>query len=373
MIQLSQIMDVENLNRLIHEGYISRKIHRQYPLAVLNYTPQAQYDPKLIWGNEMNLSRGLVYCMDNNEVVARPFAKFWNLNDDRHPETLEKNLPKEQAIFLEKLDGSMGTMFAWDGLNHVATRGAFHSEQAEWATNWLRSRYPSLTLLKDYTLVSEVIYSENKIVVDYDFEGLVILGAVNIETGVEASRSNVKDYCRAMGLEVVKEYRKTLSESLAENDKNREGYVLTYPSTGLKVKVKFDEYVRLHKILTGLNVRSVWELLRDGQMETVNGWLSDARMPDTFKTWVKGVVLSLTEKYEAIYNAVNVIYVNRPQLDPFTPYKESRKKMAEYFTMEQNRKYSGLLFGLLDGKKIDTMIWKMVEPSGDSVFRVDGE
>lgn len=373
MTYLSDILDMTVLAQLIKDGYISLKVHRDYPLAVLNYTPMAQFDPKLIWGNEMNLSRGLVYCTDTMEVVARPFAKFWNISDERHPETMPENLPNEVPLFLEKLDGSMGTLFEWDGLNHVATRGSFHSDQAEWATKWLRARYSRLKLPKEYTLVSEIIYPENKIVVNYDFSGLVILGAVNIETGKERSRSEVKEYCRAQGLELVKEYKKTLTETLQENEKNREGYVLTYPSTGLKVKVKFEEYCRLHKILTGLNVRSVWELLRDGQSATIDGWIADGKMPASFKEWVSSVANDLNKQYEKITLDVAHIYSSKPTPDLFMPYKDSRKKMADYFTQEKYRKYSGLLFGLLDRKSIDAMIWKMIEPSGNVVFRVDGE
>jgi RNA ligase len=263
-------------------------------------------------------------------------------------------------------------LFEWDGKNHCATRGSFHSEQAEWATNWLRSKFPTLDLPKDYTVCTEIIYHENKIVIDYDFEGLVILGLINKTSGREFSRSEAKLYCRLQGLELVKEHQKTLSNAISEDEKNREGYVITY-SNGLKCKLKFGEYCRLHKILTGLNVHSVWELMRDGHGETIDGWLNDPRMPETFKTWVKNVWLNLTAQFEAIYNDTNTIYVNRPTLDQFMPYKESRKKMAEYFTQEKNRKYSCLLFGLLDGKKIDVMIWKMIEPSGNAVYRADGE
>jgi RNA ligase len=140
-----------------------------------------------------------------------------------------------------------------------------------------------------YTVLSEIIFKENKIVIDYDFEGLVVLGVINIDTGRELSRDDLKPYCRAMGLNLVQEYKKSLSDALKENEKNREGYVLTYPSTGIKVKVKFEEYVRLHKILTGLNVHSVWELLRDGKSATIDEWIADARMPETFKAWVFGV------------------------------------------------------------------------------------
>lgn len=374
MTKLNEILNVSVLDELIEQGYISRKTHNHYPLAILNYTPMAQYDPKLVWGPEMNLSRGLVFNTTNMDVIARPFSKFWNLGDERHPETLEQNLPNEIPLFLEKLDGSMGVLFEWDGWNHVATRGSFHSDQAVWATAWLRQNYPLLKLPKENTIVSEVIYKENKIVVDYDYEGLVVLGFVNIATGREKSRSDVKNYCDSYNLQIVKEYDKSSpSDVLTEDEKNREGYVLTFPSTGLKVKVKFEEYCQLHKILTGLNVHGVWELLRDGKIQTIDEWMQDGRMPESFKKWVNGVKTSLEIQFDSIKLEVECIYANRPQLDKFMPYKESRKQMAVYFTHESVRKYSGLLFGLLDGKNIDESIWKLIEPSGKVVFMAEGE
>jgi RNA ligase len=373
MTNLNDILNVAILEELIKDGYISRKMHNDYPLAVLNYTPQAQYDPNLVWNTEMNLSRGLVYNIDTLQVIARPFAKFWNFSDSRHIETMPENLPNEIPLVLDKLDGSLGILFEWDGKNHVATRGSFHSEQAEWATKWLRSNHPGLILPLNYTLVTEIIYHENKIVIDYDFEGLVLLSIVGIFTGKEQSRGEIENYSRATGFDLVKEYDKSLSEMLAENEKNREGYVLTYPSTGLKIKVKFDEYVRLHKILTGLNVRSVWELLRDNQSSVIDGWCKDDHMPQSFKNWVFNVAGELCAEYADINNSVQTIFANKPQLDPFMPYKDSRKMMAEYFTKEENRKYSGLLFSLLDGKNIEQSIWRMIEPSGTKIYRADGE
>jgi RNA ligase len=374
MTKLNEILNVTVLEKLIEDGYVSRKLHNEYPLAVLNYTPQAQYDPKLVWGNEMNLSRGLVYCTDTMEVIGRPFAKFWNFSDSRHPETMPENLPNEVPMFLEKLDGSMGVLFEWDGLNYVATRGSFHSEQAEWATNWIRTRYPRLSLPKSSTIVTEIIYKENKIVIDYDFEGLVVLGSVNIATGVEIPRSDVKDFCRAMGLELVKEYKKSFTDCLTEDEKNREGYVITYPSNGLKIKVKFETYCQLHRLLTGLNIHSVWELLRDNQSKTIDEWLVDPLMPATFKEWISSIVLELNKQFSDIHLAVLNIFESRPKLDLMTPYKESRKILAAYFMKEEFRKYSGILFGLLDEKCIDHSIWKMIEPSGNNLtFKAEGE
>ena len=364
MKKLSEFLNVEKLESLIAEGYISRKFHNEYPLAILNYTPMAQYDPKLIWGDEMNWCRGLIYCTETNELVAIPFKKFWNINDERHPETMVENLPNEVPLFLEKLDGSMGVLFEWNHLNHVATRGSFHSDQAEWATNWLRIKYPRLSLPKDSTILAEIIYDQNKIVVDYDFEGLVILGAVNKTTGVEVPRNDVKSYCRAMGLGLVKEYKQTLAESLSEDVKNREGYVLTFPSTGIKVKVKFSTYCTLHSLLTQMNPKAIWKLKREGENEKINEYYQSELLPESFKKWLRDWDEKLTTNFNEIILKTRSLFDSKPITDIFMPYKESRKIIASYFTREENRPYSGLLFAMLDGKDISDLVWKMIEPFG---------
>ena len=369
------VFNVDTLEQLIRDGYISRKFHNEFPLAILNYSPLATYSPELVWGTEMNLCRGLIYNSETLEVVARPFAKFWNINDERHPETLDANLPNESPQLTDKLDGSLGVLYCWEDENYVATRGSFHSDQAEWATRWLQKNWPQLELPEEHTVLVEILYAENQIVVQYDFEGLVILGVVNKLTGVESSRDAVEIWLEGFfsdELPLVEKFDKTLAECSAENINNREGYVATF-SNGLKVKIKFEEYCRLHKVLTGLNVRSIWELLREGQLETVTAWLSDEKMPADFKTWLNGVLSTLIARVEKIETETFAIFQARPELSIMTPYKEGRKKMAEYFMKDEHRQYSGLLFSLLDNKDIKDSIWKMVEPKNVKTFKIEGE
>lgn len=59
---------------------------------------------------------------------------------------------------------------------------------------------------------------------------------------------------------------------------NEEGFVLHYPGTDLRLKIKFPEYVRLHKIVTGVSEIGIWEYMRDGKsmkelIENVPEWL----------------------------------------------------------------------------------------------------
>lgn len=368
--QLSNIMDVTKLEELIRDGYISRKFSPEYPeLAILNYSQMAQFDPKLVWDRELNNSRGLIYNTETGEIIARPYPKFWNVNDERHPETMEENLPKERALCTDKLDGSMGTCFPYDGKVHVATRGSFISDQAVWATKWLRANLVG-ELPEAYTVVTEIIYDANRIVVGYDYEGLIVTGLVNIASGREADRfGDAEPWCTTHGLAIVPWFNKPLSECIKENITGFEGYVLTYPSNGLKIKVKFEEYCRLHKILTGLNPVSIWELLRDNNFETIRTWMADEKMSVNFKDWLRKWYNQLMSDWQHIHSTAITIYAVRPK-------NADRKTLAMYFTEPENQLYSRICFAMLDKKSVDEIaliIWKMVRPKAADTFRIDGE
>jgi len=365
MIVLNKLLNVETLEQLIADGYISRKFHSKFPLAILNYSHKANFDPNLIWGNELNFCRGLIYNTETLEIVSRPFSKFWNINDTRHPETMEENLPNDIPLITSKMDGSMGVFYHWDGVNYIATRGSFESDQSNWANEWLHKNYPNLILPKNYTLLSEILFKSNRIVVEYDFEGLVILGAVHKETGQELSRQNLVDYCDITNLNIVQDHTKSLSECVSEDLPNFEGYVLTY-SNGLKVKIKELTYCTLHKIITGLNPKAIWELKRDGKNETIDSWLNDKIMPIEFKNWLNKWDDQLSNDFYKILMTAESIFNKQPKTN-------SRKEIATYFLQGENKEYSSILFGLLDGKDVSQTIWRMIEPKFNDVFREDGE
>jgi RNA ligase len=365
MANLQNIMDVQELERLVNEHYITRKFHPEFPLAILNYSPTAQFDRDLIWDDTLSVCRGLIYNSKTFDIVARPFAKFWNLNTEGHPETLEENLPTDRPLVTTKMDGSLGILYPWAGQNYVATRGSFQSEQSSWATEWLQRRYPRLVLPQEYTLLTEVIYDLNQIVCRYDFEGLIVLGAIHMEIGKELSRSDLKSYCIANGLTIVQDHKKELSTCKAEDIPNQEGYVLTY-ANGLKVKCKFTTYCQLHRILTGLNPKSVWEMKRDGKDDELQAWLDDPKIPEGFKTWLSAWLAQFDKDVFTIFGNASRIYGARPKTD-------NRKEIAEFFLQDENRRYAPISFGLLDGKDVTDMIWKMVKPKSTDVFREDGE
>jgi RNA ligase len=245
------------------------------------------------------------------------------------------------------------------------------------------------------TPIVEIIYSENRIVVDYDYEGLVLLGLVWKNTGYEMSYLAAEEFARTHQFPLVRRFEKSLAECAGENENNAEGYVLTYPSTGLKVKVKFEEYVRLHRILTGLNPRAIWEMLvppemlqkspqaaelnaavAEKRLASVDSILGDPKMPTGFIAWFGGWVNYLRTEFARIEREAKAVFDNRPiirpnNIDGVLELGE-RKTQALYFL--QAPSLCGVLFAMLDGKGYDTIIWKSIKPRGDAEsYKRDGE
>lgn len=159
---------------------------------------------------------------------------------------------------------SLGIAYWFGGSNgywSVNTRGSFESDQARWATSWLNTQ-KNITdnLVKGNTYLFEIIYPENKIVVAYDFAGLVLLGAYHRD-GYEYERYELEELRDKTGVKLVDTRNFNSVEDMLEKAKelsvNEEGWVLTYPC-GYRVKIKGDEYCRVHRLISNCTPLSVW-------------------------------------------------------------------------------------------------------------------
>jgi len=148
------------LQEYIDGGWVVSQRHPKLPLTIYNYSQKTQFEKN--W-DEITLScRGLVLDDDGN-VVARPFKKFFNWEEILHTVSSEQlSMPFE--VF-EKMDGSLGVGFWYDGEFVIATRGSFTSDQAIKAKEMLKNY--RIDLLnerggeRDYTLLFEIIYGNS--------------------------------------------------------------------------------------------------------------------------------------------------------------------------------------------------------------------
>lgn len=163
-------------------------------MYIYNYSQKAQYER--VW-NEWTLAcRGLILDGDF-KIVARPFQKFFNLGEHEN-----QVIPNESFEVFEKMDGYLGILYWLDKKPHIATRGSFASEHALVATEMLHTQYADVIPLleKSKTYLFEIIYPENRIVLDYVNERkLVLLAIVDTEIGVEILLENI-------GFEMINRY-----------------------------------------------------------------------------------------------------------------------------------------------------------------------
>lgn len=349
MTKLHQILDPDALAAQAAAGYIRMQSHPQRPnLAIYNYTEKAQFDRA--WTPETLTCRGLIVDRASGEVLARPFPKFFNHDE---PEAAGIDFA-EPVTVTEKLDGSMGVLY-WDGDDWaIATRGSFASEQAVHATRLWRERYAGWMPPIGWTLIFEIVFPENRIVVDYgQVDDLFLLGAVEIATGKTIPPESVTlwDGPRAKTYEFG-----SFAEALsAEPRDNAEGYVIHFRESDSRLKLKFEAYKNLHRIITGWNERTIWELLRDGK--TVSDIAEN--LPDEFHAWATEVADWLEERHADLTAAA--VFEFNETIDSM-PDGYTRRDFA---LRAKDSEYRSALFLLLDDNhaKLDDWVWDRIRPS----------
>lgn len=357
-MKIDSVLDVSKLAKHVAEGEIKARRHLTEPLTVYNYSARCQFEK--IWTHETMTCRGLI-VRDDDEVIARPFKKFFNLGE--HPDAAP--IHERHSIF-EKLDGSLGVAYVRpsDGQVAIATRGAFHSPQAEHATEWLREHHPDWRPPDGETWLFEIIFDGSRVVVDYgDMDEMVFLTRIDTATGRDilaparwpgrhAQRFEM-DWAKV--LEAQREWRGLLSE----------GFVVHFHDSGLRLKVKTDDYTRLHRLVCGLSSRAVWEVLATGA--SMDDFL--AAVPDEFMEWVKSQAAGQRERFAAIEREALVVTACARELP-------DRKAQAEY--IKAHAKEPAVCFKMLGGQRESKpsdyapVVWKLLYPPHET-FRTVNE
>jgi RNA ligase len=374
-MKLSALLDEMLLNEMIDTGYVGVHAHPTESLRIFNYTQKAQYDR--VWNDVTKQCRGLIVD-DENNVIARPWPKFFNLGE--HENALDINA---YVRVTDKADGSLGILYPCKdvcivrpGLESpgvytkrwaIATRGSFTSEQAIHATQVLRERYNKWEPIPGMTYLFEIIYPENRIVLDYaDADDLIFLDALDTETGLRQAWDKTWP-----GPHIEEFSARTLRAALALPTRpNAEGVVVTYDD-GLKVKIKQDDYVALHRIVTGLNERTVWEALGSGL--TVEDICMG--LPDEFVVWVDGVAERLCNEAEHIADNVRGEFAEIIKAVSLCGNRDWTRKDYALEVQRSPAELRPFLFLHYDGKEdaLHRAIWRTLRPAGKAprVFSED--
>jgi len=356
--------DVNILNDYIERGLLEKNSHPTLPIDIYNYSRECQFSQ--VW-DEITLNmRGTVLDREGN-VVARAFPKFFNMEEHK-PE----DIPNEEFEVFEKMDGSLGILFYYAGEWHLATKGSFVSDQAVKGKEIL-NRYKYERLLPGFTYLFEIIYPENRIVCDYGYEDLVMLAVIDNKDGYELRIHDNRIHLEGirfanlfenLGFKIVKKYDgvndyKQLKSMI---DDNSEGFVVKFRS-GFRMKIKGEEYVRLHRLLTNFSNVDIWELLKD--KKDLAGFLD--RVPDEFDLWVRNTINDLKAQYHKIEEEAADLYYIFFKLRPDF-LKDYGKKEFALWVREKPKHLQGILFSMYDEKDYSETIWKMIRPKYQKPF-----
>lgn len=409
-MHLYDVVPAALLLQMMDEGYVSERKHPEKDLWIYNYSAQAQYMDR--WNDATINCRGLIVDKKNN-IIARPFKKFFNLGQAVEPmdEWQGDELAGKDCVAYDKLDGSLGIVFHFEGEWDVATRGSFESEQAIWARKKLQTyRY---ALVPRYTYLVEIVYPENRVVCDYgDKEDLILLGATDPLNG---------DLLFPHDLAWFGERAQIVAEGTLEEilklppREGKEGLVL-YFEDGQMWKLKQDDYVRLHRLVFGLTERKIWAALavtdvreNNGYGETFGGkeiamllnldletevrpipqtfneWARE--VPDEFSGWLNDVVERLDLSFQELSSRL-ADESSKIQLESGMATQSSlkswrledikklqRERRKEYARLAKESDLCAALFAERDRKHhiADAILWKMIKPEHSRAIRTQSE
>jgi RNA ligase len=348
-VTLAELFDADLLRHCLDERLVVARKHPSAPLTILNYTERCQYERGL-WNPVTLACRGLIHD-EEGRIVARPFRKFFNYGQQDGGEFDST----ARVIVTDKLDGSLGILYPTGDGHAIATRGAFLSEQAIHASALWQFRYEQhVTVPRGWTFLFEIVYPTNRIVLDYgQRDELVLLGAVDIATG-RSVRPEAAAHMLGWTHACADTFDcRSLADALAIPPRaNAEGLVVHFIDTDERLKIKQEDYVALHKIVTGLNERTVWECLCEGKP------LSEllGALPDEFHGWVSEVAARLTATVES--NAAEVERAYSIILGTL-PAEPTRKDFA---LQAKDHALRGQLFNRHDGKDYRASLWQMAKP-----------
>jgi len=383
---LRDIVDLDALAAAKAAGHVKEERHPLLPLRILNYTQTCMFANA--WTPTTCACRGLIYHAQTGEIVARPFRKFFNHRD---PECAGIDL-SAPAVVTDKLDGSLGIVYpdpTQPSGYAVATRGSFMSDQALHATAVWNTKYCHVQVPKFATLLVEIIYPDNRVVLDYEgLDDLVFLTAQGLHTG-RALLVDPREYGWTGPVAQTFSHR-TLADALAAPPrKGAEGMVVYFPDSDERVKVKQADYLALHRLLTKTSQQRIWEFLAvnackhlvrqpkewcnvlhldpevgAGIVATGDDWqesmLKD--VPDEFFTWVHktvdGLEAAVAERRESIEHS-------------FRHFQQVAPSRKEFARLAQLKADGPALFLLLNDRSIDAYIWLACKPVGRDVTWLD--
>ena len=278
---------VENISRLLHFGY-------DKDFVVVHYKPYYALAAELEERNEdgitfenmwdaqdgiLRSSRGIVFHRYTGDLVINPYSKFFNI-DEREECSTERIAERAKNAtvveYTEKLDGSMINGRWYNGKLVLASSNNVNrnvSIQLNEAYKIISSNIiEAMQKYHNLTFIFELISPIDPHVVRYDsVRELVLIGIKSTKSEYTFSYKKVEEIAKEFKIPHMAIYKYTLDDVLKmRGDKKAyeaEGFVANFD--GYRVKIKYDDYMRLHNTITNLTPNKIVRAIADEELKDV--------------------------------------------------------------------------------------------------------
>lgn len=308
----------------VSDGYITKREHDG--LTLYNYSRTTEYEQR--WNRATRISRGLIIDSATHELISIPFPKFFNYGISEH---LHRPIPTHEPIATVKMDGVFATGYNWRGGFQWSTRHNIETPKSLIARQIWQEKYSSIQIPDNICLLAEIIHPETKIIVDYDYIDLVIIGIVDIFSCRDDLRyygdychPELKEFCEEHGLTAVERVDLTLGQAVLlahKMDANEEGFVLDW-GEGFRLKVKSKDYLSVARIKHGMSNREICRVWMENRVEE----MMEQKVPEEFRFLVESRFKDLDDYEKETRIRIAKTYATTPCLAKKEAYAESIKK-----------------------------------------------
>lgn len=354
-----QVLDVNNIDMEAAKGKIKYlQINQKDEFILLRYAnyssvfsgeePITLDDLFSCYNGFYRECRSIVIDLKREAIVTSPFKKFANLNEweENSIDNIRREIENAKSVEItNKLDGSLQVARWYNGELFMTGSQSLDYKKSwrlESGRNMLLGNPSYLKIIREnptITFMFEFISLADAHVVKYDKsqEGLYLIGMRDSTTGKQFSYAEIKEFAIRYNIPMTEIFDKTLDDVLEEIKYRKsdecEGFVINID--GHMVKVKTDDYVKLHKILSKLSsINLIIQNVADGKTDDLM-----SKIPKAYHSRVTKII-AVIEKYVAeMDKKVNYYYCNSPtRLDNSDRY---RKEFMLYVDEKVPKKYQG--------------------------------
>lgn len=263
--------------------------------------------------------RSIVIDLEAEEIALCPFKKFRNLNEcaENMLDVIKKEINTAKSVEISnKLDGSMQSARWYKGSVLLAGSQAINPENSWRLADGYRmlsedrNYIEMLANFPAYTFIFEYISLADAHVVKYtkEQEGMYLVGIRNTETGEQMSYDIVRQIADNYMIKRTEVFNKTFDEVLEEiktiKSEDQEGFVINID--GHLIKVKGDDYVSIHKILSKISsINLIIHAIADGNVDDLRSKIPAAYMSrlTTLERICRDYCKEKAETVSSYYNA----------------------------------------------------------------------